>query len=215
MKIGFKVRYLRLVRRAFRLLRSPKLRRFPWLQKALRPIFDRELWHPCRETVASGLGTGLFVAMLPIPGQMIIAAAGAMKMRANVAIAIAACWITNPATQLFIMRSQENFGCLLHEKLHFPKIPYFSQFEGAPPPIMGITFESMNAGSFITGFLMRGVVLFLLAFPLVYLLSALMPKLIPKTRYSRARAKVLARQKRESRLLEKNEKIKASQKIKP
>lgn len=136
-------------------------------------------------------------------------------MRANVAIAIAACWITNPATQLFIMRSQETFGSFLHEKLHFPTIPYFSQFEGTPPPIMGITFESMNAGSFITGFLMMGVVLFLLAFPLVYLLSALMPKLIPKTRYSRARAKVIARQKRESRLLEKNEKAAASQKIKP
>lgn len=173
------------------------MKKHPWLAAIVAPIFNRELWHPCRESVASGLGIGLFVAMLPIPGQMILAALGAMKMRANVAIAIAACWVTNPATQIFIMRQQELFGKFLHEKVGFPLIPFFSKFEGKPPAIIGIEFETMNAGSFITGFLMMGFLLFLLAFPLVYLLSALMPRLLPKTRYQRAKAKVIARQKKE------------------
>jgi uncharacterized protein (DUF2062 family) len=174
------------------------MRKHPWLSAIVAPIFSRELWHPCRESAASGLGIGLFVAMLPIPGQMLLAALGAMKLRANVAIAIAACWVTNPATQIFIMRQQELFGRFLHDTVGFPRIPFFSKFEGKPPPIMGIEFEMMNAGSFITGFLMMGIVLFLLAFPLVYLISALMPRLLPKTRYQRAKAKVIARQKKET-----------------
>ena len=192
-----KRRYLRLVRRSYRLLRNPRLKRHPWLRKFLSPIFNRELWYPCRESVASGLGIGLFVAMLPIPGQMILAALSAMKIRANVTIAIAACWVTNPATQLFIMRQPELFGKILHEKLKFPRIPFFSNLEGKPPAIMGIEFEKLNAGSFITGFLMMGILLFLLAFPVVYLFSATMPKILPKTRYQRAKAKVIARQKKE------------------
>lgn len=57
--------------------------------------------------------------------------------------------------------------------------------------------ESLNGGSFILGFLSLGFLLFILAFPIVYLLSALMPRLLPKTRYQRARAKVIARQKKE------------------
>lgn len=194
MALGFKRRYLRLVRRAYRLLRSPRLKRHPWLIKLLSPIFNRELWHPCRETVASGLGIGLFMAMLPIPGQMLLAAMAAMRLRANVAIAIAACWVTNPATQFFIMRQQELFGKFLHTSLEFPKIPFFSKLDYTPPAIMGHEFDSMNAGSFITGFLMMGILAFLLSFPLIYFLSALMPKLLPKTRYQRARAKVIARQ---------------------
>lgn len=202
MAAQIKRRYLRLVRRAYRMLRSPRLRRHPWLLKILAPIFNRELWHPCRETVASGLGIGLFVAMLPIPGQMVLAAIGAMRMRANVTIAIAACWVTNPATQFFIMRQQELFGKFLHTSLEFPKIPFFSKLDYTPPAIMGHEFDSMNAGSFITGFLMMGFLCFLLAFPLIYLLSALMPKLLPKTRYQRAKAKVIARQLKKSAKLE-------------
>jgi hypothetical protein len=62
---------------------------------------------------------------------------------------------------------------------------------------MVIEIARVNAGNFITGFLMSGILLFLCAFPLVYLLSALMPRLIPKTRYQRAKAKVIARQKKE------------------
>lgn len=199
MAAGLKKRYLRLVRRSFRLLRSPWMKRHPWLIKLIAPIFNRELWHPCRETVSSGLAAGLFMAMLPIPGQMLLAAVVAMKIRGNVAIAVASCWVTNPATQFFIMRQQELFGKFLIEEVGFPKVPLFSKLEGTPPKIIGIEFASMNAGSFITGFLISAILLSLCAFPLVYLLSALMPKLIPKSRYQRAKAKVIARQRKEEK----------------
>lgn len=191
MAVGLKTRYLRLVRRTFRLLRSPRLRRRPWLLKILAPIFDRNLWHPCRENVASGLSVGLFMAMLPMPGQMILAAIVGMQVRANVVIAIAACWVTNPLTQLFVMRQQELFGKFLKEKLGFPDIPFFSDLEGAPPEMFGVQLETMNAGSFITGFIMSGVILAILAFPLVYLLSAMMPNILPKSARHRRRTKVV------------------------
>ncbi|MFT6181039.1 MAG: hypothetical protein ACJAQT_000998 [Akkermansiaceae bacterium] len=197
MAAAIKRRYLRLVRRAYRLLRSPRLKKRPWLAAIVAPIFNRELWHPCRESVASGLGIGLFVAMLPIPGQMILAALGAMKMRANVAIAIAACWVTNPITQLPIMLFQEGFGDFLRDSLRIPIHPILERIQVPLGFLPGMEGESLNGGSFILGFLSLGFSLFVLAFPIVYLLSALMPRILPKTRYQRAKAKVIARQKKE------------------
>jgi uncharacterized protein len=191
-----KRRYLRLVRRAYRLLRSPQLNKHPWLAAIVAPIFNRELWHPCRESVATGLGIGLFVAMLPIPGQMILAALGAMKMRANVAIAIASCWVTNPISQLPIMLFQERFGDFLRDSLHIPIHPILEKIQVPLSFIPGMEGASLNGGSFILGFLSLGFLLFILAFPIVYFLSALMPRLIPKSRYQRAKAKVIARQKK-------------------
>jgi len=196
MAAGLKRRYLRLVRRTFRMLRSPRLRRHPWLLRLIAPIFSRELWHPCRDTVATGLAVGLFAAMLPVPGQMILAAVVAMKLRGNIAIAAAACWVTNPFTQLFVMRQQELFGKFLHKDVGLPEIPLVSNLEGAPK-IIGIQLESMNVGNFITGFFMSGIILFLCAFPLVYFLSALMPKVLPKSRYRRAKAIIIKRKKKE------------------
>jgi len=186
MSIVIKQRYLRLVRRAYRFLRSPALKKRSWLQKIIAPMFDRELWHPCRETVSSGLALGLFFAMLPIPGQMIMAAISAVKLRGNIPIAIAACWITNPITQGFIWRLQESFGDVLRSTFGIPMV--FGHAEVTVP-----TLGTLNAGSFILGFLTMGILLVALTYPVIYLISAVVPKLIPKNRYQRAKAKFIAR----------------------
>ena len=197
MGIEFKKRYLRLVRRAYRFLRSPKLRRFPWVRKILQPIFDRELWHPCRDTVSTGLAIGLFVSMLPVIGQMLLAAIGAVRFRANVPISIAACWISNPLTQLPLWIFQESFGDFLRKELHIPIHPLLEKIQIPLPEIAGMDASNLNAGSFILGFLTLAFLLFLLAFPLVYLVSAMVPKLLPKTRYQRAKAKVIKARRKE------------------
>ena len=194
MSASLKKRYLRLVRSAYRLLRSKRLRRFPWLIKLLHPIFDRELWQPSRDTVAHGLAIGLFVSQLPMPGQMLFAALGAMRFSANVPIAVAACWITNPITQLPIWVTQAKFGDFLRETIHIPIHPVL---EGISVPLPGS--DSLSAGSFILGFLASGFLLLLLAYPAVYLFSALLPKILPKTPYQRAKAKIL-RQRRAAEL---------------
>ena len=196
MASGLKIRYLRLVRRSFRLLRNPRIRRYPWLIRLLAPIFDRQLWHPCRENVATGLAIGLFMAMLPIPGQMILAAITAMKFRGNVVIAIAACWVTNPVTQIPIAFFQERFGTLLRQSLHIPVHPVLDKGQIPLDIFPGMAGKFLNAPNFILGFLSLAFILALLAFPLVYLLAAIMPKILPKSRFRKARSKVLARQKK-------------------
>jgi len=61
-------------------------------------LHDPNLWHLNRRSVAGGLGLGLFAAFLPFPGQMVVAAVGAIAFRVHVLIAVAAVWITNPIT---------------------------------------------------------------------------------------------------------------------
>lgn len=198
MAARLKRRYLRLVRRTFRLLRSPRMRKHPWLIRLIAPVFDRELWHPCRENVATGLAIGLFMSMLPIPGQMLAAAITSMKFRGNVVISIAACWVTNPLTQIPIAFFQERFGTFLRELLNIPVHPILDKGQIPLDIFPGMAGQFLNAPNFILGFLSLGFILALLSFPFVYLLSALMPKILPKSRYRRAKAKVLARHLKEN-----------------
>ncbi|MEM7080029.1 MAG: DUF2062 domain-containing protein [Pseudomonadota bacterium] len=70
--------------------------------KALRPVAhllkDNDLWHFNRRSVSGSVFIGLFVAFLPVPMQMVIAALIAIGMRTNLPIAVAMVWITNPLT---------------------------------------------------------------------------------------------------------------------
>ncbi len=61
-------------------------------------LHDSALWHLSRHSLAKACFVGLFCAMLPIPFQMIVAAAGAIWLRANLPISVALVWLTNPLT---------------------------------------------------------------------------------------------------------------------
>ena len=61
-------------------------------------LYSPNLWHLTRKSVSLAVGLGLFCAMIPLPAQMIIAAACALIIRCNVAIAIGLVWVTNPLT---------------------------------------------------------------------------------------------------------------------
>lgn len=63
-------------------------------------LHDPNLWHLNRRSVSRACAIGLFVAWIPAPGQMIIAASSALYFRANLAIAVALVWLTNPFTWL-------------------------------------------------------------------------------------------------------------------
>lgn len=64
-------------------------------------LHDPNLFHLNRHSVSVAFFWGLFVAMLPIPGQMAVAAAAALFFRCNLPIAVALVWITNPLTMPF------------------------------------------------------------------------------------------------------------------
>lgn len=61
-------------------------------------IEDPNLFHLNRYSVSMAFLVGIFIAFLPIPGQMLLAAALAFQVRCNLPIAMALIWITNPLT---------------------------------------------------------------------------------------------------------------------
>lgn len=95
-------------------VRMPRRRhlRDTWLHRQLgERIFHPNLWRPTRHGIAGGLAVGVFVAMTPTIGiQMVLACLAAYFLRVNIPIAIAACWITNPATIPIIYPLQFQLG---------------------------------------------------------------------------------------------------------
>jgi uncharacterized protein len=61
-------------------------------------IANPTLWMLSRRSVANACSVGLFSAMLPIPFQMLVAAAGAWLVRGNLPLSVGLVWITNPLT---------------------------------------------------------------------------------------------------------------------
>jgi uncharacterized protein (DUF2062 family) len=65
----------------------------------LRPLLkDPNLLHLNRRSVSGAVGIGLFMAFVPVPFQMVLAALSAVLARVNLPIAVAMVWLTNPIT---------------------------------------------------------------------------------------------------------------------
>ncbi|OOV88910.1 DUF2062 domain-containing protein [Oceanospirillum linum] len=71
-------------------------------QKSLRflgkLLDDPGLLHLTRRSVATAFMVGIFCAFIPVPFQMVLAAAGAMLLHCNLPISVGLVWITNPVT---------------------------------------------------------------------------------------------------------------------
>lgn len=83
----------------------------------LRPfnvlIHDPALWSVHRRGVTKAVAIGLFFAMLPIVGQMVLAALMALWVRVNLPVAVAATWVSNPVTFVPIYYPAYKLGALL------------------------------------------------------------------------------------------------------
>ncbi len=75
-----------------------KLRQIKSLQILGEWIYQPNLWHINRNSTSTAFFVGLFVAFVPLPAQMIIAAFLAIWFSCNLPLAVGLCWISNPIT---------------------------------------------------------------------------------------------------------------------
>jgi uncharacterized protein len=61
-------------------------------------LHDPNIFHLNRHSAAGGVAIGLFLAFLPIPGQMLLAALLAIYFRVNLPLAVVFVWLSNPIT---------------------------------------------------------------------------------------------------------------------
>ncbi|OUR69035.1 ATP-binding protein [Marinomonas sp. 42_23_T18] len=76
-------------------------------------IYDQDLWHLNRKSVAKAFLNGLFWAALPMPLQMLAAALFAIPLKANIPLSIALVWISNPITMPFLFYCNYLIGTLI------------------------------------------------------------------------------------------------------
>jgi uncharacterized protein (DUF2062 family) len=120
------------------------------------------------------MAIGLFFSMMLMPFQMVPAALIAMRARANIPFAIVSCWVTNPFTTPPVLFAQFRLGEWMRETF------------SVPTP----GFLDPKAVSFILGMITTGVLLSLLAYPLVHLFSAVLPHHLPVRRRKKATSPV-------------------------
>jgi uncharacterized protein (DUF2062 family) len=61
-------------------------------------LHDHRLWGIRRRTVVPAVAIGFFIACLPTPGHMLMAALLALLFRVNIPVTVLATWVSNPVT---------------------------------------------------------------------------------------------------------------------
>ncbi|MGL5465003.1 MAG: DUF2062 domain-containing protein, partial [Aeromonas veronii] len=76
-------------------------------------LLDANLWHLNRRSAAGAFAVGLFMAWVPLPCQMLLAAGGAILCRVNLPLSVALVWLSNPFTMPPLLYGAYLVGCQL------------------------------------------------------------------------------------------------------
>ncbi|NND66465.1 MAG: DUF2062 domain-containing protein [Halioglobus sp.] len=76
-------------------------------------IYASNLWHINRYSASMAFFVGFFVAFMPLPGQMVLAAVLAILLRCNLPLSVSLVWITNPVTMPAIFFLAYKVGALM------------------------------------------------------------------------------------------------------
>jgi uncharacterized protein (DUF2062 family) len=115
-------------------------------------LHDANLWHMNRRSVSGAFAAGLFWSMIPIPLQMLAAAACAIIFRVNMPISVALVWLTNPITMPPIFYINYLLGAWL---MHSP--PLEKDFEVSMEwfaESMHLIWQPLYVGSLVSGILL-------------------------------------------------------------
>jgi uncharacterized protein (DUF2062 family) len=74
------------------------IRKHRHLQIFGKRLHDPNLWHINRRSSAGAFAVGLFMAFVPVPFQMVLAAGAAILFRVNLPLSAVLVWVTNPVT---------------------------------------------------------------------------------------------------------------------
>ena len=86
------------------------LERNRWVRPFAHRVLRSDLWRFNRRSVPRGVALGLFVGILIPFAHSFVAALTAVFVRANVPVAIAATWTSNPATWVVIFPAAYKIG---------------------------------------------------------------------------------------------------------
>ncbi|RUO21480.1 DUF2062 domain-containing protein [Aliidiomarina haloalkalitolerans] len=115
---------------------------------------DTNLWHLNRKTAAGGFAIGIFFAFMPMPFQMIAAAAVAIFFRVNLPLSVAMVWISNPITMPAMLYGSYRVGSFL---LRQPSEPFLFElsvawFQASLSTIVpALVLGSVVVGGFFSG----------------------------------------------------------------
>ena len=112
-------------------------------------LHDPNLWHLNRKSVSGAFAVGLFMAFVPVPFQMVLAAAAAIPFRVNLPLSVGLVWVSNPITMPPLFYGAYKLGVWM---LNWPETPFI--FE---PTIEWLTtgllhiWEPFLLGCFVLG----------------------------------------------------------------
>ena len=136
-------------------------------------VNDQKLWVINRISISRAVAIGLFCAYLPAPFQMLLAALMAILFRANLPIAVALVWISNPLTFLIIYTPPYLLGLAILGET-------------------GISFQSVTVSMMTQQYtaLLLGCLIFGVALAIAgYILSNVIWRLIVSNRWTNRREK--------------------------
>ena len=134
---------------------SESLRRHKHLRHFGELLHNHSLWRLNRRSVSGGVAVGLFVALLPVPFQVIIAAALAILTSVNLPISVLLVFITNPVTMGPVFYFTYRVGAALLG-LH----PQLADFQGPLEHILGSMlhlWKPLLLGSVLVGLVLAAV----------------------------------------------------------
>jgi uncharacterized protein (DUF2062 family) len=76
-------------------------------------VYASNLWHLNRYSASMAFFVGLFVAFMPIPGQVVVAAVLAVLLRCNLPLAVTLVFVTNPLTMAPVFYMAYEIGALI------------------------------------------------------------------------------------------------------